>query len=58
VDLPAVLDEVGLGELADELDDVENWSARLSLGEQQSICPYSADQTKTPVSGRGNVSAG
>ena len=37
VDLPAVLDEVGLGELADELDKVENWSARLSLGEQQGI---------------------
>jgi putative ATP-binding cassette transporter len=37
VDLPAVLDEVGLGALADELDKVENWSARLSLGEQQAI---------------------
>jgi vitamin B12/bleomycin/antimicrobial peptide transport system ATP-binding/permease protein len=37
VDLPAVLDEVGLGELADELDKVEDWSARLSLGEQQGI---------------------
>jgi vitamin B12/bleomycin/antimicrobial peptide transport system ATP-binding/permease protein len=36
-DLPAVLDEVGLGELADELDKVENWSERLSLGEQQGI---------------------
>ena len=33
----AVLDEVGLGELADELDKVDNWSARLSLGEQQGI---------------------
>jgi putative ATP-binding cassette transporter len=37
VDLPAVLDELGLGELADELDKAENWSARLSLGEQQGI---------------------
>jgi putative ATP-binding cassette transporter len=37
VDLPAVLGEVGLGDLADELDKVENWSARLSLGEQQGI---------------------
>jgi putative ATP-binding cassette transporter len=37
VDLPAVLEEVGLGELADELDKVENWSARLSLGEQQGL---------------------
>jgi vitamin B12/bleomycin/antimicrobial peptide transport system ATP-binding/permease protein len=37
VDLPAVLEEVGLEELADELDKVENWSARLSLGEQQGL---------------------
>jgi putative ATP-binding cassette transporter len=37
VDLPAVLDEVGLGGLAEELDKVEDWSARLSLGEQQGI---------------------
>jgi putative ATP-binding cassette transporter len=37
VDLPAVLEEVGLGELADELDKVENWSSRLSLGEQQGL---------------------
>jgi len=37
VDLPAVLEEVGLGELADELDKVENWSERLSLGEQQGL---------------------
>jgi putative ATP-binding cassette transporter len=37
VDLPAVLGAVGLGELADELDTVEDWSARLSLGEQQGI---------------------
>jgi vitamin B12/bleomycin/antimicrobial peptide transport system ATP-binding/permease protein len=37
VDLPAVLEEVGLGDLADELDKVENWSERLSLGEQQGL---------------------
>ena len=37
LDLPAVLGAVGLGELADELDTVEDWSARLSLGEQQGI---------------------
>jgi len=37
VDLPAVLEAVGLGDLADELDKVENWSARLSLGEQQGL---------------------
>ncbi len=37
VDLPAVLEEVGLGELAGQLDKVENWSARLSLREQQGI---------------------
>jgi putative ATP-binding cassette transporter len=30
-----VLAEVGLGALADELDMIENWSQRLSLGEQQ-----------------------
>jgi vitamin B12/bleomycin/antimicrobial peptide transport system ATP-binding/permease protein len=35
--LIAVLDEVGLGALADELDLVENWSQRLSLGEQQRL---------------------
>jgi putative ATP-binding cassette transporter len=37
VTLPAVLEEVGLGALADELDKVENWSERLSLGEQQGL---------------------
>jgi ABC-type uncharacterized transport system fused permease/ATPase subunit len=31
------VDQVGLGELADELAKVEDWSARLSLGEQQGI---------------------
>jgi putative ATP-binding cassette transporter len=33
--LAAVLEEVGLGALAGELDIIENWSQRLSLGEQQ-----------------------
>src|SRR6202011_3831803 len=33
--LAAVLAEVGLGALADELDMIENWSDLLSLGEQQ-----------------------
>jgi len=33
--LAAVLAEVGLGALADQLDMIENWSQRLSLGEQQ-----------------------
>jgi vitamin B12/bleomycin/antimicrobial peptide transport system ATP-binding/permease protein len=37
LDLPAILDQVGLGDLADKLDKVENWSERLSLGEQQGI---------------------
>jgi putative ATP-binding cassette transporter len=37
VELPVVLEEVGLGALVDELDKVENWSERLSLGEQQGI---------------------
>jgi vitamin B12/bleomycin/antimicrobial peptide transport system ATP-binding/permease protein len=37
VALPAVLEQVGLGALADELDKVENWSERLSLGEQQGL---------------------
>jgi putative ATP-binding cassette transporter len=37
MELPAVLEEVGLGALADELDKVENWSERLSLGEQQGL---------------------
>jgi putative ATP-binding cassette transporter len=35
--LAAVLAEVGLGALADELDMIENWSQRLSLGEQQRV---------------------
>ena len=35
--LAAVLEEVGLGSLAAELDDVQNWSQRLSLGEQQRL---------------------
>jgi len=35
--LEAVLQEVGLGALAAELDDGQNWSQRLSLGEQQRL---------------------
>jgi putative ATP-binding cassette transporter len=35
--LAALLEEVGLGSLAAELDDVQNWSQRLSLGEQQRL---------------------
>ena len=35
--LEAVLEEVGLGWLAAELDEVQNWSQRLSLGEQQRL---------------------
>jgi putative ATP-binding cassette transporter len=35
--LEAALTEVGLGTLADELDVAENWSQRLSLGEQQRL---------------------
>jgi putative ATP-binding cassette transporter len=35
--LIAVLEEVGLGALADEMDVVDNWSQRLSLGEQQRL---------------------
>jgi putative ATP-binding cassette transporter len=35
--LTAVLEEVGLGALAHELELVENWSQRLSLGEQQRL---------------------
>lgn len=35
--LAAVLEVVGLGSLADELHAVENWSQRLSLGEQQRL---------------------
>jgi vitamin B12/bleomycin/antimicrobial peptide transport system ATP-binding/permease protein len=37
VDLPTVLEAVGLGDLANELNKVENWSERLSLGEQQGL---------------------
>ena len=32
-----MLEEVGLGWLAAELDEVQNWSQRLSLGEQQRL---------------------
>jgi vitamin B12/bleomycin/antimicrobial peptide transport system ATP-binding/permease protein len=35
--LAEVLDDVGLGALAGELDAVENWSQRLSPGEQQQL---------------------
>jgi vitamin B12/bleomycin/antimicrobial peptide transport system ATP-binding/permease protein len=35
--LEAVLEEVGLGALTAELDNVQNWSQRLSLGEQQRL---------------------
>jgi vitamin B12/bleomycin/antimicrobial peptide transport system ATP-binding/permease protein len=35
--LEAVLEEVGLGPLAAELDNIQNWSQRLSLGEQQRL---------------------
>jgi vitamin B12/bleomycin/antimicrobial peptide transport system ATP-binding/permease protein len=35
--LTAVLEKVGLGRLAPHLDTVENWSQRLSLGEQQRL---------------------
>ena len=35
--LEAVLEKVGLGWLAAELDEVQNWSQRLSLGEQQRL---------------------
>ena len=35
--LAQVLDEVGLGQLASELDTIDNWSQRLSLGEQQRL---------------------
>jgi vitamin B12/bleomycin/antimicrobial peptide transport system ATP-binding/permease protein len=35
--IASVLREVGLAELAEELDTVENWSHRLSLGEQQRL---------------------
>jgi putative ATP-binding cassette transporter len=35
--LTAVLEEVGLAALAPELDDVQDWSQRLSIGEQQRL---------------------
>jgi putative ATP-binding cassette transporter len=35
--LMAVLDKVGLGEFADELEVHDNWPQRLSLGEQQRL---------------------
>jgi putative ATP-binding cassette transporter len=35
--LAALLEEVGLGALTPELEDVQNWSQRLSLGEQQRL---------------------
>ena len=35
--LALALEEVGLGTLATELEDVQNWSQRLSLGEQQRL---------------------
>jgi vitamin B12/bleomycin/antimicrobial peptide transport system ATP-binding/permease protein len=35
--LATALEEVGLGVLAAELEDVQNWSQRLSLGEQQRL---------------------
>jgi vitamin B12/bleomycin/antimicrobial peptide transport system ATP-binding/permease protein len=35
--LATALEEVGLGNLAAELEDVQNWSQRLSLGEQQRL---------------------
>jgi len=35
--LAEALEDVGLGQLADELNWTENWSQRLSLGEQQRI---------------------
>src|SRR6202035_6148163 len=35
--LALALEEIGLGFLAAELDDVQNWSQRLSLGEQQRL---------------------
>jgi vitamin B12/bleomycin/antimicrobial peptide transport system ATP-binding/permease protein len=35
--LALALEEVGLGALAAELEDVQNWSQRLSLGEQQRL---------------------
>ena len=35
--IAAVLDEVGLPELVEELDSAQNWAHRLSLGEQQRL---------------------
>ena len=37
VDLPQVLEQVGLHRLVADLNKVENWSERLSLGEQQGL---------------------
>ena len=37
VGLPQVLEQVGLDRLVDELDKVDSWSERLSLGEQQGL---------------------
>ena len=37
VGLPQVLEHVGLDRLIDDLDKVDNWSERLSLGEQQGL---------------------
>jgi putative ATP-binding cassette transporter len=37
VGLPHVLEQVGLDRLANELNKVDNWSERLSLGEQQGL---------------------
>jgi putative ATP-binding cassette transporter len=37
VDLPQVLEQVGLERLVADLDKVDNWSERLSLGEQQGL---------------------
>jgi len=37
VHLPQVLEQVGLERLAEDLDKVDNWSERLSLGEQQGL---------------------
>jgi putative ATP-binding cassette transporter len=36
-DLPQVLEQVGLKRLTEDLDKVDNWSERLSLGEQQGL---------------------
>ena len=57
--LAAVLEEVGLAALASELDTIENWSQRLSLGEQQrfAFCPNSAGGARAPIPGRGNLGA-